>query len=97
MAKAGYVYIMTNRSHSSVYIGVTSDLERRVWEHKSMKVPGFTAKYRCVYLVMIEEFSSIEDAIAHEKQLKKWSRTKKDALIAASNPEWRDLSAGWWW
>lgn len=93
MSRTGYVYIMTNRSRSSVYIGVTSDLERRVWEHKSMNVPGFTAKYRCVYLVLIEEFSSMDDAIAREKQLKNWSRGKKDALIVASNPRWQDLSA----
>jgi putative endonuclease len=95
VGKTGYVYIMTNRSRSSVYIGVTSDLERRVWQHKAMTMPGFTARYRRVYLVLIEEFSSMDDAIAREKQLKNWSRSKKDALISADNPAWSDLSAGW--
>jgi putative endonuclease len=89
-----YVYILANRS-KTLYTGVTNDLTRRVVEHKSGAVPGFTAKYRIDRLVHFEETSRIEDAIAREKQIKGWVRAKKLALIEQSNPEWEDLGEGW--
>jgi putative endonuclease len=85
-----YAYITTNRS-GGLYIGVTNDLERRIGEHKSSEIPGFTQKYRMHRLVYSEEFSSRQEAIDREKQLKGWRREKKIALIEAENPEWRDL------
>ncbi len=89
-----WVYLMTNRS-GTLYIGMTNNLERRVWEHRHSVVEGFTSKYRITRLVLAEPFSEVRDAIAREKQLKTWSREKKLALIRASNPEWRDLAEEW--
>ena len=74
-----------------LYIGITNDLVRRVWEHKEKLVPGFTAKYKVTKLVYYEVFNSPEEAIAREKQLKGWLRSKKIELINRFNPEWRDL------
>lgn len=90
-----YVYIMTNLSRT-LYVGVTNDLERRVWEHKQLKVEGFTKRYRITRLVHYEEYSQVHDALAREKQLKGWRRSKKIALIEEGNPGWQDLSAGWY-
>ena len=73
-----YTYILANKSDTTLYIGVTNDLERRVTEHRSGTIPGFTQKYNCHKLVYFESFSDVEQAIAREKQLKKWSRAKKD-------------------
>lgn len=87
------MYILTNPSRSVLYIGVTNDLERRVAEHKARTVPGFTAKYNCNYLLYFEETNSPAVAIEREKQLKKWSRAKKEALIDTLNPNREDLSA----
>jgi len=78
------------------YIGVTANLERRVWEHRTKQTDGHTKQYNKVLLVYIEEFVHIEDAIAREKQLKKWSSVKKEALIERNNPRWLDLSADWY-
>jgi putative endonuclease len=78
-----------------VYTGVTNDLGRRVWEHKTRQVPGFTAKYNVTRLVHWEEFGEIRDAIAREKQIKGWLRRKKVALIEEHNGTWKDLSWGW--
>lgn len=89
-----FVYIMTNVSHT-LYIGVTGNLERRVFEHREKRADGFTRSYNITMLVYCEEFDSVRDAIGREKQLKNWSRTKKVALIERGNPEWLDLSAGW--
>ena len=86
-----YTYILANKSDTTLYIGVTNDLERRVKEHRSGMIPGFTQKYSCHKLVYFEEFSDVEQAIAREKQLKKWSRAKKDALIDTKNKEREDL------
>ena len=87
-----YVYIMTNPSHTVLYIGVTSDLVRRVYEHKQHADPNsFTAKYNATKLIYYEGTEDIRVAIEREKQLKKWSRKKKDALIDAVNPERKDL------
>jgi putative endonuclease len=94
MTKQYYVYIMTNRS-GTLYIGVTNDLVRRVHEHKSKNVEGFTKKYNLTLLVYYEAGADVRDAIAREKQLKGWRRSKKLALINSSNPTWNDLSDGW--
>ncbi|MCL5105738.1 MAG: GIY-YIG nuclease family protein [Armatimonadetes bacterium] len=85
-----YVYILSSRSRT-LYIGVTNDLTRRVLEHKSKQIPGFTAKYNIDRLVYFEEHPSINDAIAREKQLKGWLRKRKVALIESTNPTWEDL------
>jgi putative endonuclease len=86
-----YTYILANNSDTTLYIGVTNDLERRVAEHRSGTIPGFTQKYNCHKLVYFESFSVVEQAIAREKQLKKWSRAKKNALIDTQNKERKDL------
>jgi len=83
---------MTNWTGGVLYIGVTSNLERRVWEHKNNALKGFTSKYNLNKLVYIEETSDASAAIAREKQLKSWRREKKDALVATMNPEWKALS-----
>lgn len=90
-----WVYFLTNKHHSTLYIGVTNDLERRMAEHKSGEFPGFTQRYQLNRLMWCERFREVRDAIACEKRLKGWLRAKKDALIAKHNPAWRDLSADW--
>ena len=92
MKKTCAVYIMTNYSQSSLYIGVTSNLQKRVWEHKNKVVAGFTKKYNINKLVYYEITDSIETAINREKQLKRWHRDWKINLIKEMNPEFRDLS-----
>ena len=93
--KPGYVYIMTNKNNTTLYVGVTSDLERRVKEHKRKKYPkSFTARYNLNKLVYHEAHQMIGDAIAREKQLKAGNRAKKIALIEGINPEWQDLIIG---
>ena len=87
-----YVYILTNKTNSVIYVGVTSDLKRRLHEHKSGRFDGFTKKYSINKLVYFEEYSEINDAIAREKQLKRWTRIKKNYLIETKNPEWKDWS-----
>lgn len=89
--KNGYVYILANESNSTVYVGVTSDLVKRVYEHKNKLVEGFTSKYNIGKLVYFEVSDSVETAIEREKQVKKWRREKKDALVNKNNPDWRDL------
>jgi putative endonuclease len=83
---------MTSRRNGTIYIGVTNDLERRVAEHKQGLIEGFTKEYHVHLLVYLEWFSDIRDAIAREKQLKKWNRQWKLELIEKENPEWIDLS-----
>ena len=90
-----YVYILANRYNTVLYIGFTNDLNRRVYEHKNNLVPGFTSKYRVHKLVYFETTSDVRVAIEREKQLKGWTRAKKEALIAKENPMWRDLSEDW--
>ena len=92
MHKNYYTYIMSSPNDSTLYIGVTNDIERRVKEHKSGSIPGFTQKYNCIKLVYFEEYSDISQAIEREKKLKKWRREKKDWLIRGLNPEMRDLA-----
>lgn len=86
-----FVYVLTNRSRKVMYIGMTNDLARRLDEHRHHVVPGFTAKYRVKTLVYFEETSDVLAALEREKQIKKWRREKKDALVASMNPQWRDL------
>ena len=88
--KQWYVYIMTNSS-STLYVGVTNDLERRVYEHKHKRVSGFTSRYNITQLVHYEVFGRPIDAIEREKQITRWRREKKIALIVRMNPGWRDL------
>ena len=83
--------MMSNSRNTVLYIGVTNDLNRRVLEHKSFSVPGFTQRYCCDKLVYFEEYSDIEQAIYREKQLKGWTRAKKDSLIDTVNESRRDL------
>ena len=87
MFKQYYIYILANKTDSTLYVGVTNDLERRVAEHRSGAIPGFTEKYHCHKLVYFERYSDVNQAIAREKQLKKWSRSKKDWLIDTMNKE----------
>ena len=90
------VYMMTNRWKNVLYTGVTSALATRVWQHKNGALPGFTKKYNCDRLVFFEISERIESAIAREKQIKGWTRAKKNALIATMNPEWIDLAEEWY-
>lgn len=89
-----FVYMMVSAS-GTLYIGITNNLSKRVWQHKSNLAEGFTKKYQCHKLIYFEETSNIESAIAREKQLKRWSRKKKEALIKTTNPHWKDLSDDW--
>ena len=95
MEKHFCVYIMTNKSNTVLYTGVTNDIVRRVYEHKHKLVKGFTSRYNITKLVYYEASTDINGAIAREKQLKGWRRQKKVVLIEASNPTWRDLSNDW--
>ena len=92
MIHASFVYIMASRSRV-LYTGVTNDLARRVTEHKHRLVDGFTCKYRVTRLVYFEEFTDIRTAIAREKEIKGWKRSRKTKLIEAHNPTWEDLAA----
>ena len=91
-----FVYMMTNQYRTVLYTGVTSDLEQRVFQHKTKEYLGFTAKYNCDRLVYLEEFEEVEAAIKREKQLKRYRREWKENLINKINPEWKDLSEGWY-
>jgi putative endonuclease len=88
-----WVYMVTNRNHSVLYIGVTNRLSRRTSEHREGTKAGFAAKYQCKKLIYYEHYRDIRDAIARELQLKKWSRPKKINLISRLNPRWDDLGA----
>ena len=89
--KLFHVYILASRSRV-LYIGVTSDLEKRLWQHKNKVADGFTARYAVDRLVHVESTPDARAAIAREKQLKGWRRSRKVALIESENPDWRDLS-----
>src|ERR1700756_4410366 len=89
-----YVYIMASRSRT-LYIGITSEPEQPVTQHKSHALPGFSSKYRCERLVFIERYAHPQTAITRAKQLKGWLRARKIALIEETNPAWTDLSEGW--
>ncbi len=92
MSKQYYIYIMTNKLNSVLYTGVTSDIEKRTYEHKLKLIEGFTKKYNIDKLVYYEVFDDIDNAIAREKQIKAGSRQKKIDLIASINPSWKNLS-----
>ena len=92
--KEYYIYIISSDS-GTLYVGVTNNLNRRVYEHKQLRIDGFTKKYKCTKLVFFEQCNDINTAIAREKQIKNWSRVKKENLIKISNPGWRDLSQDW--
>ncbi len=89
------VYILASKKNGVLYIGVTNDLERRIFEHKNKIVKGFTSRYNVDQLMYFEKFTNINEAIKREKQLKKWNRQWKIDLIEKDNPEWMDLSDGW--
>tara|TARA_R110000787_G_scaffold63679_4_gene143487 strand:- start:52195 stop:52488 length:294 start_codon:yes stop_codon:yes gene_type:complete len=91
MERGGFVYIMSSGRHGTLYIGITSDLVRRVWQHREGETDGFTQKYGIKMLVYFECHNDIASAIAREKAMKKWSRSWKVRLIEESNPIWRDL------
>jgi putative endonuclease len=91
MEKAGYVYIMASGKNGTIYIGVTSDLAKRVWEHREGVVAGFTRKYGCKLLVWFEAFDDIEQARQRELQMKEWKRAWKVKLIEGNNLDWLDL------
>ena len=93
--KTYFVYIMSSPNKNSIYIGVTNDLQRRVKEHKSKTIDGFTSKYNCIHLVHFESFNDIEKAIQREKQIKKWNRKWKNELILSENNDWLDLADSW--
>ena len=86
-----YVYILTNEYNNVMYIGVTNDLRRRVYEHKSGEIEGFTKQYNVHKLVYFESSHDVKAAIAREKQLKGWKRERKNALVESVNPEWKEI------
>ncbi len=90
-----YVYMLTNKNNKVLYTGVTNDLERRLYEHKNKLNKGFTAKYNVNKLVYFEDTSDVYEAITKEKQIKGWSREKKNKLVEETNPGWKDLSEDW--
>ena len=85
-----HIYFMTNKYNTVLYVGVTNNLQQRVLQHKS-SISNFTTRYNVTKVIYWEEFSDIRDAIAREKQIKSWSRERKERLINEINPEWRDL------
>lgn len=91
-SKSYYVYILTNFNNTTLYIGITNDLDRRIYEHKNELIDGFTKKYKLKKLVYFEECGQIMDAIEREKQLKNWHRDWKINLIKTVNPGFKDLS-----
>ncbi len=90
-----YVYILSNWSDSVLYIGVTNNLQRRLYEHRNHLVKGFTQRYNIHKLLYFETTSDVRAALEREKQLKGWTRARKNELISMSNPDWQDLSANW--
>ena len=91
--KTYYVYILTNHTNTVLYTGVTNDIMRRTYEHKSKLNSGFAEKYNAYKLVYVEQFNLHIDAIEREKQIKKWRREKKVSLINSVNPDWKDLNS----
>ncbi|RIJ48401.1 GIY-YIG nuclease family protein [Maribellus luteus] len=88
-----FIYIVTNKNKTVLYIGVTNDLQRRTFEHENELIPKFSKKYNCRHLVYYEHFHQIEYAIAREKEIKKWRREKKENLINQFNPKWNFLNS----
>jgi putative endonuclease len=90
-----WVYILASRKNGTLYVGVTTDIRQRVWQHKAGIVQGFSKQYRVTTLVHLEEFSEVRTAIRREKEIKGWRRDRKIALIEAGNPDWDDLAKAW--
>ncbi len=95
MANIYYVYILASKRNGTLYIGVTNNLERRMYEHKNGLAKGFTKKYKVYTLVYYEETNDVNAALQREKQLKKWNRKWKLALIERVNPDWDDIAKNW--
>ncbi|MEK6539812.1 MAG: GIY-YIG nuclease family protein [Deltaproteobacteria bacterium] len=93
--KTYYVYLLTNWNNKVMYVGVTNNLERRIYEHKNKMVKGFTEKYNVNKLVYFEETSDVNAAIGREKEIKKWRREKKNKLVNRMNPTWKDIGLEW--
>ncbi len=92
MTRTYYVYLLTNWNNKVMYVGVTNNLKRRIYEHKNKLIKGFTEKYNLNKLVFFEETQDVTSAIAREKEIKKWRREKKNQLVNRMNPNWKDLS-----
>ena len=90
-----YVYILTNKTHTVLYTGVTGNIERRMYEHKNKLIEGFTKRYNADKLVFFEAFNNVNDALEAEKKIKGWKREKKITLIESMNFSWNDLSIDW--
>ena len=95
MSKTYYVYLITNWNNKILYTGVTSNLERRIYEHKNKLIKGFTHKYNVSKLVYFEQTTDIDSAITREKEIKKWRREKKNRLVESTNKNWEDLTEQW--
>ncbi|MEO1485883.1 MAG: GIY-YIG nuclease family protein [Bacteroidota bacterium] len=96
MHSSYFVYILTNKKNGTLYVGVTNDLKRRIYEHKHHIYKGFSARYGLDMLVYFEMHNNIKDAILREKRIKKWKRAWKLELIASTNPNWIDLAEDWY-
>jgi putative endonuclease len=94
MAKEPCVYILASQSYGTIYVGVTSNLLGRLYQHRASRIPGFTSRYEVFRLVRFERFDTVDTAIAREKQLKRWHRQWKINLIERDNPQWIDLAIG---
>ena len=90
-----YVYFLTNRTNTVLYVGVTNNLQRRLYEHKNELADGFTKRYHVHKLVYFETTTDVKAAIGREKQIKSWSRARKNSLVETMNPKWEDLSLNW--
>jgi putative endonuclease len=91
MENRSYIYILTNKWHHVLYVGVTNNIERKIWEHREKIADGFSKKYNLQHLVYFEKFGDVYEAIQREKQIKSWPRHRKNKLIADINPYWKDL------
>jgi len=91
-----YVYILTNKKNGTLYIGMTNNLERRIYEHKNKLIEGFTNRYGLDKLVFMESYQYVQDTILGEKRMKKWKRQWKINLIKEDNPNWNDLAVDWY-
>jgi putative endonuclease len=94
-SRRAWIYILASRKNGTLYVGVTTDLRTRVWQHRSGAIEGFTKQYCVTTLVHFEEFHDVRDAISREKEIKGWMRKRKIALIEAANADWDDLAANW--
>jgi putative endonuclease len=95
MEKGGYVYIIGNWTGGVIYIGVTNDLLKRIYQHRYKLIKGFSSRYNLSRLLFFEKYDDIESAIRREKEIKAWRREKKNTLIQSFNPDWKDLAEGW--